>query len=185
MSLQTICNKCKKEITTGIHMDNNSQYDESPYYELRVRKYSCIGQLLNDKEYHLCESCDELFNEFINTKLDESNTNNGESIPLSSEELDYILKKDSDDTSNHFKCTIAHSDVNKNNRQYTSYTLGDHVTPIKDTIQIGNMLKPIKSDMVIGNVHIYNTKKFNKLEKFMWKKFFGFEIKEINNEKNN
>ena len=183
MSLQTICNKCKKEIATGIHTDSNSQYDELPYYELRVRKYSCIGQLLNEKEYHLCESCRDLFDEFINTKLDVSNINNEESIPFSSEELSDILTKDSDDISKDFKCTIAHDDVNGNNRQYSSYALGDHVMPIENTIQIGNMLKPIKSDMVIGNVHIYNSKKFNRFEKFMWKKFFGFEIKEvINNE---
>ena len=155
MSIQTICNRCRKEIKTDISINPTSQVDETPYYELTLRKYSCGGKLMDETEYHLCENCGSLYNEFIDVGLDKS----------TNDEL--------------------HDDAD-NRRQYNSYVLGDHVMPIENTIQIGNMLKPIKSVMVIGNLHIHNTKKFNKLEKFMWKKFFGFEIKEIdNNEKNN
>lgn len=36
-----------------------------------------------------------------------------------------------------------------------------------------------KSILHIGNCHIYNEKKFNKLNKFMFKFFFGIEIEDI------
>lgn len=180
MSTQVICNKCGNKIKTNINVSSNSQYNELPYCKLYLHKYSYRGMLIDKKEYHLCESCGKLFDEFINIDMELSKLKN-----TSDKELNYIITKNSNMNSDNLHSTIAYGGKS-NCDQHTAYTLGDHVMPIENTIQIGNMLKPLKSDMVIGNVHIYNTKKFNKLEKFMWKKFFGIEIKEIdNNEKNN
>ena len=122
----------------------------------------------NGKEYDLCENCKKVFDEFMDNEFNK---------PISDDELHNILIKDSDTMNDNFHIK-AHGG-NNNGNQYTSYTIDDHVMPIENSIQIGNMLKPIKSDMIIGNLHIYNSKKFNKFEKFMWKKFFGFEIEDV------
>lgn len=36
-----------------------------------------------------------------------------------------------------------------------------------------------KSVMIVGNINIYDDNKFNRLQRFMWKKFFNIEIKNI------
>ena len=47
---------------------------------------------------------------------------------------------------------------------------------INNTIQIGNGLQDIKSEMKMGNIILYTTKKFNVFQKKMWKLFFGVSI---------
>ena len=56
-----------------------------------------------------------------------------------------------------------------------------------NTLTIGYGWPKIKSHLKIGNMVIYNTHRFNWLERKMWKLFFGFDIesvKENNNETN-
>lgn len=36
-----------------------------------------------------------------------------------------------------------------------------------------------KSVMIIGKFNIYNDNKFNRLQRFMWKKIFNIEIKNL------
>lgn len=36
-----------------------------------------------------------------------------------------------------------------------------------------------KSVMTIGKINIFNDNKFNRLQRFMWKKFFNIEIKNL------
>lgn len=154
MSTQTICNKCNSEIKTSITLSNNasSYVENAPFYQFNLRKYTCGGALINDKEYHLCESCGNLFNDFISEKND-------------------ISTKTYSKTENGYN-------ICKNEKNNTSYAVGDHIMPIPNTFQVGNMLNNIKSVMIIGNIHIYTTKIFNKFQKYMWKKVFGVEIKE-------
>ena len=40
--------------------------------------------------------------------------------------------------------------------------------------------KEYKSKIIIGNMNIYREKRFNKLQKIMWKIFFGAEIIDVN-----
>ena len=40
--------------------------------------------------------------------------------------------------------------------------------------------KEYKSKMIVGNINIYQEKHFNKLQKIMWKIFFGVEIIDTN-----
>ncbi len=46
-----------------------------------------------------------------------------------------------------------------------------------NAIHVGLGLRDIKSEMQLGNVYFYTTKKFNMLEKKMWKLFFGVTIR--------
>jgi hypothetical protein len=43
---------------------------------------------------------------------------------------------------------------------------------------------PVKnSELIFGETHYQTSAKFNKLQKKMWKKYFGIEIKDIKGEK--
>ncbi len=46
-------------------------------------------------------------------------------------------------------------------------------------LKIDNPEGRAKSVMIIGNINICNDNKFNRLQRFMWKKFFNIEIKNI------
>lgn len=48
-----------------------------------------------------------------------------------------------------------------------------------NSIQIGIGMPKTKSHLKIGNLTIHNTHRFNWLERKMWKLFFGFEIKNV------
>lgn len=46
-------------------------------------------------------------------------------------------------------------------------------------LKIDNPQDKANSVMIIGNFNIYNDSKFNRLQRFMWKKFFNIEIKNL------
>lgn len=121
-----------------------------PYYDLLIHKYDPSGALISRAHYHLDEECYKEFEEFINSDRQGKISGHG-----------YVIGK-KDDTQNE-----------------TAYVVGERVMPIPNTTTIGSMLKNNKSVMSIGNAHIYTTKVFNKFQKYMWKKTFGIEIKEV------
>lgn len=46
-------------------------------------------------------------------------------------------------------------------------------------LKVDNPEDRAKSVMIVRNINIYNDNKFNRLQRFMWKKFFNIEIKNI------
>ena len=173
MSTKTICNRCNTEIKTGISIGDDTGYP--PYYKLDICKYSHTGRLIeSSKDYHLCENCGNIFeNEFINAKKDDTITRYIEN--LSNEEVSNFLNSKKYLNNSHvdsYKGTTVYGDCSVVKPIDSEYA--------PNTINLSANLSKDRSDMVIGNVHIHTTKLFNKLEKFMWKKFFGVTIEELN-----
>lgn len=57
------------------------------------------------------------------------------------------------------------------------YSVGE--TTASNTIEVGCGWPNIKSHIKIGNMVIYNTRRFNWVERKMWKLLLGFEIENV------
>lgn len=50
---------------------------------------------------------------------------------------------------------------------------------LSDTVEIGISLPKTKSHLKVGNLVIHNTRRFNWLERKMWKLLLGFDIDNV------
>lgn len=179
---QRICNKCKKEIKRGVRTDGGFVYPSS--YTLELRKFTGEGRLFGTKRYDLCNKCRKKFEEFISSKKYDNDICN---VCYKDFKKEFFDSEECSDSNNE-QTTVEKYKENggyavANCIRATAETYGKNVMPIENTVQVGDMLDNIKSVMIAGNVHLHTTKKFNKLQKYMWKKLFGVEIKEKEIEK--
>lgn len=169
MSNLKLCNKCKTEIKRGVRLDNKV-YPMS--HTLKIFSWTGEGGLSSEREYDLCDKCYNEFQKFlsynidnVNSHIDTANNENAQSniTVANSSAKQYVKKADLEIDED----SINAVGINRN---------ADDV--ISNLIQIGVGLKGIKSVMKCGNTHWYNTKLFNKFQKYMWKIFFGIDIEE-------